>query len=108
MKVRKYDHGIINEFDSIDELRRFDASYIKNTRSTILKRICEMLSCEEEKLSDFKRIKHTGDYLLFSFKKENESYIYDGRNTSVKSIIKWQTLRCYLRARKCRKIKPYK
>lgn len=87
MKARKYEYGIINEFDSIDELRCFDASYINNTRSTILKRICEMLSCEEENLSDFKRINHAGDYLLFSFEKENESYIYDGRNTSVKSII---------------------
>ena len=87
MKARKYENGIINEFDSIDELRCFDESYINDTRSSILKRICLMLSCEEADLHTFKRIKHTGDYLLFSFKKDNESYVYDGRDASVKRDI---------------------
>ena len=87
MKARKYDNGIINEFDSIDELRCFDDSYINDTRSSILKRVCEMLSCQEAELNTFKRIKHTDDYLLFSFKKDNDSYIYDGRDASVKRII---------------------
>lgn len=87
MKARKYGNGIINEFDSIDELRCFDESYINDTRSSILKRVCEMLSCQEAELNTFKRIKHTDDYLLFSFKKDNDSYIYDGRDASVKRII---------------------
>lgn len=87
MKARKYENGIINEFDSIDELRCFDESYLNDTRSSILKRICLMLSCEEADLHTFKRIKHTGDYLLFSFKKDNESYVYDGRDASVKRDI---------------------
>lgn len=87
MKARKYGNGIINEFDSIDELRCFDESYINDTRSSILKRVCEMLSCQEAELNAFKRIKHTDDYLLFSFKKDNDSYIYDGRDASVKRII---------------------
>lgn len=87
MKARKYGNGIINEFDSIDDLRRFDTSYINDTRSSILKRICGTLSCEEAELHTFKRIKHTGEYLLFSFKKDNESYIYDGRDASVKRDI---------------------
>ena len=87
MKARKCGNGIINEFDSIDELRCFDESYINDTRSSILKRVCEMLSCQEAELNAFKRIKHTDDYLLFSFKKDNDSYIYDGRDASVKRII---------------------
>ena len=87
MKARKYENGIINEFDSIDELRLFDSSYINNTRSSILKSIGEMLSCEEAKLHTFRSIKHAGDYLLFSFRKDNESYTYDGRNASVKRDI---------------------
>ena len=83
MKVKKYENGIINEFDSIDELRRFDPSYINDTRSSILKRVCESLSCEEAELHSFMRIKHKGDYLLFSFMKGDESYTYDGSNASV-------------------------
>lgn len=83
IKARKYDNGIINEFDSIDELRCFDDSYINNTRSSILKRVCELLLCKEADLHTFKRIKHEGDYLLFSFMKGEETYFYDERDSSV-------------------------
>ena len=85
MKARKYEDGIINEFDSIDELRVFDSSYITNTRSIILKEICSKLSCAEEDLKNFTRIKHFGDYLLFSFNRGEEVFIYDGRDSSIKS-----------------------
>lgn len=87
MKARKFEKSIINEFDSIDELRRFDASYINDTRSSILKRVCERLSCGEAELHSFMRIKHEGDYLLFSFMKGKESYTYDGREASVSRSI---------------------
>lgn len=84
MKARKYQNGIINEFDSIDELRCFDASYVTDTRSAILKGVCKTLLCSEKDLSTFTRIKHKDQYLLFSFKKGSEQYIYDGRDASVK------------------------
>lgn len=84
MKARKYQPGIINEFDSIDELRLFDTSYIGDTRSSVVKQICSMLSCKEENLHTFQRIKHSGDYLLFSFKKGNALYIFDGSDVSIK------------------------
>ena len=85
MKARKYEDGIINEFDSIDELRVFDTSYIPNTRSNIIKGICCKLTCGEKDLSNFTRIKHIGDYLLFSFNRGEEVFIYDGRDSSIKS-----------------------
>ena len=84
MKARKYQNGIINEFDSIDELRSFDTSYITDTRSSILKKVCMVLNCSERDLSSFTRIKHKDNYLLFTFKKGGEQYIYDGRDASVK------------------------
>lgn len=84
MKARKYKTGVINEFDSIDELRCFDTSYITDTRSSILKNVCTKLNCKEKDLNTFTRIKHKHQYLLFSFKKGNELYIYDGRDSSVK------------------------
>lgn len=84
MKARKYKTGVINEFDSIDELRCFDTSYITDTRSSILKNVCTKLNCKEKDLNTFTRIKHKDQYLLFSFNKGNELYIYDGRDSSVK------------------------
>lgn len=83
MKVRRYSNDDFMEFDSIDELRLFDRTYIENTRSGILKDICRHFSWCESELSCFKRIKHSGDFLMFSFERNREQFIYDGRTKSV-------------------------
>lgn len=57
MKIRKYPPGIIYEFDTMDELRRFDASYITNTRSCIIKRIVNKLGIEEKDIINIQNIK---------------------------------------------------
>ena len=87
IKIRKYSDKEFREFDSIDELRSFDERYVNDTRSSILKDICKRLGCEERQLSHFERIKHEGDYLLFSFLVGAEKYIYDGRTSTVKPLI---------------------
>ena len=48
MKIRKYDSDVIFEFDTLDELRQFDESYICDTRSVILKALAQKLGCEEK------------------------------------------------------------
>ncbi|MCR5207785.1 MAG: NTP transferase domain-containing protein [Eubacterium sp.] len=53
MKIKKYPDGVIYEFDSFDELRGFDKSYIDDSRSVILKSISRQLGCKE---SDIKNI----------------------------------------------------
>ena len=87
IKIRKYSDKEFREFDSIDELRTFDESYISDTRSTILKEICKRLGCEEKQLSRFERIKHEGDYLLFSFLVDEKNYIYDGRTLTTNPLV---------------------
>lgn len=77
MQVRRYSERDIFEFDTLDELRLFDESYINDTRSSIVKQVCAQLACPESELHCFRRIKHEGDYLLFSFYKEDEKLIYD-------------------------------
>ncbi len=77
MKIHRYNVGDINEFDSIDELRRFDESYISDTRSSILKYIALELKCSESSLSNFSKISKTGNNLSFSFLKDNIKYLYD-------------------------------
>ena len=57
MKIKRYQKGIIKEFDSLDELREFDGHYINNTNSRILKNICKVLGCEEQDISEIKAIK---------------------------------------------------
>ena len=87
IKTRRYSYTEFREFDSIDELRTFDDSYINDTRSSILKDICKRIGCEEKRLSHFERIKHEGDYLLFSFLVDSDKYVYDGRTATAKPLI---------------------
>ena len=47
MKVRKYPANYIFEFDTLDELREFDSTYMNDTRSAILKKLSQVLKCEE-------------------------------------------------------------
>lgn len=83
MKIRRYSDDELYEFDTLDELRLFDKSYITDTRSKIVKQICRLLFCQESDLCGFKRIKHNGDYLLFSFSRGEENYIYNHQNCSI-------------------------
>lgn len=57
MKIRKYPSNFIFEFDTLDELREFDASYKTNTRSAILKGIAEKIYCKEENIKNVKAFK---------------------------------------------------
>lgn len=86
MRVHRYKEQDIEEFDSIDELRLFDASYIHDTRSSVVKAIAKEMNCSEAELSKFLRIKHEGDYLLFSFQKGVETYRYNEQEKSIKKI----------------------
>lgn len=77
MRIHRYEEGDIEEFDSIDELREFDPSYIDNTRSCIVRDIAGQLGCREGVLSQFERLPHEGDTLIFAFSKAGKRYSYD-------------------------------
>ena len=51
MQVKRYDDSDIFEFDTLDELREFDNSYIENTRSAILKDVCTRMSWKESEVT---------------------------------------------------------
>lgn len=78
MKIHRYNEHDIEEFDTIDDLRQFDSSYINDTRSSVLKAIADKLCCKESDLSKFKNSPNDGNYLLFSFKAGDTTYEYDG------------------------------
>ena len=71
MKMKRYQPGIIKEFDSLDELREFDTHYINNTNSRIIQNICEILGCEESDISDIKAIKQGLTNTSFYFTAKN-------------------------------------
>ena len=79
MKINRYKEGEIQEFDSLDELRLFDDSYIADTRSIVVKSICRTLNLQESDVYGFKNIKYVGDYLHFLFKFGDTTYEYNDK-----------------------------
>lgn len=86
MKIHRYREHEIEEFDSIDELRQFDESYRTDTRSTIVKEIACEMKCSEADLCQFTRVKHDGNYLLFTFQKGADTYCYNERNKTITKL----------------------
>lgn len=57
MKARHYPRDAIFEFDTLDELRLFDKSYVEDTRSPILKKIAGELHTRESEIGNIKTVK---------------------------------------------------
>lgn len=77
MKIRKYAPGLIFEFDSMDELRMFDTSYISDTRSEILKRITAELGIKEQDIVNIHTVKAgNAEAVGFQFDCPSGNYCY--------------------------------
>ena len=77
MKIRKYSDDIIFEFDTLDELRAFDKTYIDDTRSEILKSIAVELSCKESDITEVTAYKDKNNEAAgFTFKLGENTYSY--------------------------------
>lgn len=83
--IRHYSKEVIFEFDTLDELRKFDTSYITSTGSTILKKICERLNCKESDISHITPIKEDGETTGFNcfVKGKNYSYHYETKELEI-------------------------
>lgn len=82
MKIRKYAPGMIYEFDSVDELRVFDTSYMRDTRSQILKTVAGELGIEEQDIIHLHALKRTETETVgfeFDCPIGHYSYLYDTR-----------------------------
>lgn len=77
LKINKYAPGGIEEFDTLDELRDFDRSYIEDTRSAVIKDIADRLNCPESELTDFSKIQTPDKRLSFYFRKGGIKHSYD-------------------------------
>ena len=83
MKIKKYDDDVIHEFDTLDELRQFDSSYITDTRSHIIKNIVDILNTTEEKIINIKSLKgNNTEAIGFEFDCDDNHfrYIYETKD----------------------------
>ena len=76
MKIRKYPSDFIFEFDTLDELREFDISYVEDTRSSILKVIANKLGIEEKNIKNIKAFKDMNNAAAGFIFEAREKYKY--------------------------------
>lgn len=50
MKIQKYNLGDIYEFDTLDELRRFDGEYLEHSGSVLMQKIATKNGCSESRI----------------------------------------------------------
>lgn len=80
MKIRKYPDDYIFEFDTLDELRLFDETYICNTRSKIIERICtenKWQECDLKEIVSYKTEDNAAAGFRFVCGKERYEYNYE-------------------------------
>lgn len=77
MKIKPFDKGIIEEFDSLEELRKFDKTYINDTRSKILKNIAKEKQVEEKDIVVVDTIKKEGQTEAIGFKYKIKDSVYE-------------------------------
>lgn len=79
MKLRKYPDNVIFEFDSLDELRLFDDSYVTDTRSPLLKCVARKLGGTEAEITQIRPLKNSATMangIAFLFRGQPYSYLY--------------------------------
>lgn len=77
MKIRKYAPGVIYEFDTIDELRIFDTSYVPDTRSAIIKNVASEIGTTEDRIINIRpRTGNTTAAAGFEFDCGDEHFTY--------------------------------
>ena len=75
MQEKRYADSDIFEFDTLDELREFDNSYVTDTRSAILKEICTRMSWQEADVSHFIKRLFEDNKAEFTLDYKGEPYL---------------------------------
>ncbi len=77
MKIRRYQTGQIHEFDTLDDLRVFDAKYLTDSGSAIMKLLSQKLNCSESELREIKPLKAKGAVIGIQFLCHNKIYQFN-------------------------------
>ncbi|WP_296400272.1 sugar phosphate nucleotidyltransferase [uncultured Acidaminococcus sp.] len=86
LKIRRYPADTIFEFDTLDELRNFDRSYVDNTRSSIIATIACELQVKERDITNIQCVKSCDNRAVgFTFKSHGKQYKYLYANGKIES-----------------------
>lgn len=87
MVARKYDAGVIYEFDSLDELRYFDPHFLDNVDSEVFDNIVNVLQCERNDIHDVYPLKQGITNLSCHFRVGEDEYVYRHPGVGTDAII---------------------
>lgn len=76
MYVKPFEDGLIHEFNSIDDLRRYDSDFLYNVDSEIIDNICSTLSCHPNDIRDIAVINAGLTNVSFRFAVAGTEYVY--------------------------------
>ncbi len=79
MKIQKYSDQVVFEFDTLDELREFDKTYIDDTRSQLLKSVANELGCKESEITEvlsYKDNNNAAAGFMFTYNQDKYKYSY--------------------------------
>ena len=76
MVLKSYPAGMINEFDSLDELRSFDPLFLENVDSEIFDNIVSVLGCDRNEICDVYPLKQGLTNLSCHFRTDSGEYVY--------------------------------
>lgn len=86
MYIRKYHDDVILEFDSLDDLRKFDIKYLEDSGSAVLAGVCRQLGCRERDIGDIEVVRGVADALSFRFKCYDLEYIYSHKTKKLRKV----------------------
>lgn len=87
MVIRPYPDGVIQEFDSLDELRHFDPDFIENVDSEVFDNIVSVFGCEKSDIYDFYPLKQGITNLSCHFAIGDDEYVYRHPGIGTEKII---------------------
>ena len=90
MEIRVYPDNVIFEFDTLDDLRRFDKNYVDHTDTKIMSNIAGVLNCKESEILNFRAIKEGLTNTSFVFEVGSSKYVYRHPGDSTEAIISRQ------------------
>lgn len=76
MVAREYEPGLINEFDSLDDLRDFDETFIANVDSEVFDNIVDTLDCSRDDIREIYPLKQGLTNLSCHFRINDDEYVY--------------------------------
>lgn len=87
MQIKIYPEDTIFEFDSLEDLRKFDSNYVDHTHTKIMRNIAKVLDCKESEILHFKAIKEGLTNTSFVFEVTGKKYIYRHPGDGTEAII---------------------